>query len=159
MADPIRINGNAYEWASIEIKINGDVFHGFTTCNYGHKRERSKVYGTGRHRAPRGRTSGKYSAEATIGGSLDTCQALRDTLAALAPDGVSYGDVVFQLIVQFIEQGQNPVTVECVDCVIAAEESSNEEGSTEGSAESMPLDVMYLKKNGKTLFDNSDGVR
>lgn len=91
MSDEIRVNGNVHSWGSIILK-------------YGDARERAKVYGMGRHHAPRGRTRGKYTVEpVTLRGPKGTVQQLRALLAQQAPDGVSYGDVEFQIVVQYTE--------------------------------------------------------
>lgn len=158
MADAIRVNDNQYDWGSIVIKVDGDEFYGFTAVSHSQKRERSKAYGTGKHRAPRGRTRGRYSAEGKITGWKSSIQALRKKLAALSPDGKSYGDAVFQVVVQYIETDEEPITEELVDCVIASEDASHEE-NTDPLKEEVGIDIMYIKKNGLTLFDNSDGTR
>lgn len=158
MSDAIRVNNNQYDWGSIVIKVDGDEFHGFTAVSHNQKRERSKAYGTGKHRAPRGRTRGRYSAEAKITAWKSSVEALRAKLASLSPDGSSYGDVVFQVVVQYIEADETPITEELVDCVIASEDASHEE-NTDPLKEEIGLDVMYIKKNGRTLFDNSDKTR
>ncbi len=159
MADAQKINGNQYSWSSIELRIDDEPFYGFTSISYSQKRERVKAYGTGAHHAPRGRSAGKYSAEAKLTGWKSSIQALREALAAKASDGVSYGNVEFQVVVQYVEDGsEDPITVEIVDCVIASEDSSEEE-NPDPLKEDLGLDVMYLKKNGLTLFDNSDGAR
>jgi hypothetical protein len=158
MADAIRVNDNQYDWGSIVIKVDGDEFYGFTAVSHSQKRERSKAYGTGKHRAPRGRTRGRYSAEGKITGWKSSIQALRKKLAALSADGKSYGDAVFQVVIQYIEADEEPITEELVDCVIASEDASHEE-NTDPLKEEVGIDIMYIKKNGLTLFDNSDGTR
>lgn len=158
MSDAIRVNGNQYDWGSITIKIAGEDYTGFTAVSHSQKRERGKAYGTGRHHAPRGRTGGKYSAEGKITGWKGSVQALRAALAGQASDGVSYGNTVFQVVVQYFEDDETPITEELVDCVIASEDASHEEG-TDPLKEELGLDIMYVKKNGLTLFDNSDGSR
>lgn len=157
MGDAIRVNGNQYEWGSIVIKIDGDEYHGTTAVNHSQKRERTKAYGTGRHHAPRGRTRGKYSAEGKLTMWKSSAQALRQALANSVGTN-SYGDKVFQVVIQYIETDETPITEELVDCVIASEDASHEE-NTDPLKEEIGLDVMYIKKNGLTLFDNSDGTR
>lgn len=158
MSDQIRVNGNQLDWGSIVIKVQGEEFYGFTAVSHSQKRERTKAYGTGKHRAPRGRTRGKYSAEGKITGWKGSVEALREYLASLSADGQSYGDVEFQVVIQYIEADEKPITEELVDCVIASEDASHEE-NTDPLKEEIGLDVMYIKKNGRTLFDNSDKTR
>ncbi len=158
MSDPIRINGNQYDWGSIVIKIDGEPFYGFTDISYSQKRERVKAYGAGRHHAPRGRTRGKYSSEGKVSAWKSSAEALRQALAAKSADGQSYGDVEFGIVIQYIESDETPITVELFECTIASEDSSESE-SPDPLKEELGLDVMYIKKNGLTLFDNSDGTR
>ena len=106
MSDQIRVNGNQLSWGSIILKLDQDVFTGFTSISFADKRERVKAYGQGRHHAPRGRSRGKYTIEPVkLTGWKDSVQIFRTQLAARSPDGKSYGDVEFQIIVQYVEIG------------------------------------------------------
>lgn len=161
MADQVRINGNVHSWGSIVVKIDGDRYSGFTSVSYGDKRERVKAYGMGRHHAPRARSRGKYSTDPVkLGGPKSSIQALRAALAAQASDGVSYGDVEFQLSVQYVEAGvdggDEPMQVDIENCVITANSSSDEEG-TDPLKDEVECDCMLIRRNGLTLFDSSQG--
>jgi hypothetical protein len=158
MADQIRVNGNLYSWGSIKCKVAGELFHGFTTISYADKRERVKAYGMGRHHAPRGRSSGKYSTDPVkLAGPKSTMQALRASLALLAPDRVSYGNVEFQLIIQYVEPGEVPMNVEIEGCVITGNSTSDEENA-DPKNEECEIDCMLIRRNGLTLFDSSRGA-
>src|SRR5262245_32419230 len=101
MADQYRINGNALSWASITLRVGDEVLTGFTGLTYADKRERTFVYGMGKHHAPRARTRGKYSVEPVkLKGPKSTMHALRTKLASLSPDGNSYGDYEFHINAQ-----------------------------------------------------------
>lgn len=152
MADSARINRNEYSWASITVKVEGEVFSGFTEITYGHKRTRSKTYGMGRSYAPRGRTSGKYEVDnTTLKGPHDTVMALRDFLASKSESGKSYGDVSFQIVVQYLE-GDEDITVELNDNVIVSESFSQSEGP-DGLEVEIELDTMGILVNGMSLHD------
>lgn len=152
MADSVRVNGNEYSWGSIIVKIDGEVFYGFTEISFGHKRTRSKVYGMGRHHAPRGRTRGKYEVDPVkLKGPLRTWKALREKLASMSESGTSYGDVPFQIVVQYLE-GDEEVTYEFEDNVIAGETNSHSEGP-DALEEEVELDTMGIRKNGLTLWE------
>jgi hypothetical protein len=154
MADQIRVNGNQHSWGSIVCKIDGDRYFGFTSINYADKRERVKAYGMGRHQAPRGRSRGKYSTDPVkITGWKGSIQSLRDALAAKSANGASYGDVEFEIVVQYIETGENPITVEIGRCVWVGNSSSEEEGA-DPLKEEIELDCMTIRRNGQTLFDS-----
>lgn len=156
MSDAIRVNGNQFSWGSISVKINGDRYYGFTAIGYGDSRERVMAYGMGRAHAPRGRSLGKYTTEpVTLTGWKDTMAALRSALAQ-AGDGTSFGDTVCQIVVQYVEAGNTPVTVELEDCVMTKATSTDEE-SPDPSKEEAEFSCMRIRRNGLTLFA-ADGV-
>ncbi|MCH8084608.1 MAG: hypothetical protein IH885_10275 [Myxococcales bacterium] len=156
MSDEIRINGNAHSWGSITVKFDGDRFFGFTSIGYADARERVKAYGMGRAQAPRGRSRGKYTTEpVTLTGWKGSVQQLRQALAD-AGDGESYGDTLFQIVVQYVEADDTPVTVELEDCVWTKNTSSDEEGP-DPLSEDIEIDCMRIRRNGLVLFDNSEG--
>lgn len=160
MADQIRVNGNIYSWGSIRAIIAEEVYTGFTSISYGDKRERVQVYGMGRHHGPRGRTAGKYSTDpGKLGGPTGSVAALRARLAQLAADGVSFGNVEFQIVIQYVEPGSSeiPLTVELDRCVLTANTSSHEE-SADPTREEVEINYMLVRRNGLTLFDGTQGA-
>ncbi len=157
MADQIRVNGNLHSWGSITVKLDGERFHGFTAIKYSDSRERVKAYGMGKHHAPRGRSRGKYAVEPVgLTGPKSTVQALRDALAARSTGGTSYGDVEFDIVVQFIEANDLAITDELEACVWTKNTVSHEEGP-DPLSEEVELDCMKIRRNGKVLFDESGG--
>ena len=155
MSDEIRVNGNLHSWGSIVVKLNDDRFYGFSAINYSDSRERVKAYGMGRHHAPLGRSRGKYATEPVqITGRKGAVQQLRKALAD-AGDGENYGDVEFQVVVQYIESDDTPITDELDRCVWVKNTSSHEEGP-DPLTEDFELDCMLIRRNGLTLFDNSE---
>lgn len=157
MSDAVRINGNQHSWGSIILKIDGDRYYGFTAISYNDKRTRSKGYGLGRHHAPRGRTRGKYELDPVkLTGWKSSIQELRRALATRSANGLSYGDVEFQVTVQYIENGEQPITVEIERCVITGNSASDEE-NPDPLKEELEIDCMLIRRNGLTLFDSSQG--
>ncbi len=157
MSDAIRVNGNQLSWGSIVLKIGGARFYGFTGISFADKRERVKAYGMGRHQAPRGRSRGKYTVEPVkLTGWKGSMQEVREALAALSVDGISYGDVEFEITVQYVEADEIPMTVEIEHCVWGANTTSDEEGP-DPLKEEVELDCMLIRRNGLTLFDSSAG--
>jgi hypothetical protein len=157
MADQIRVNGNQISWGSIIFKLDSERFTGFTAISYSDKRERVKAYGMGRHHAPRGRSRGKYTVEPVkITGWTASVQALREGLARRAADGVSYGDVEFQGLVQYIEATEQDITVELDRLVWLTNTTSNEE-APDPLKEEFELDCMLIRRNGLVLFDQTEG--
>lgn len=158
MADQIRVNNNQFSWGSIILKLNDDRFYGFTGITYADKRERVKGYGMGRHQAPRGRSRGKYTTDPVkLTGFKSSIAAFRAALAAQATDGKSYGDVEFEILVQYVETGEDPQDVEIERCVWTGNSTSEEEGA-DPLKEEIEIDCMLIRRNGATLFDDSEGV-
>ncbi|MBA3841099.1 MAG: hypothetical protein H0X39_00490 [Actinobacteria bacterium] len=158
MGDQVRINGNLYSWSSIKLKVGGEVYTGITSVGYSDKRERVKGYGQGRHHAPYGRSAGKYTPDnVKVTMWRNSAQLLRAALARLAPDGISYGNVEFQLVIQYIEFGGDPITVDIDRCVFASNESGDEE-SPDPLKENLEFDPMVIRRNGLTLFDSTQGA-
>lgn len=156
MSDEIRVNGNAHSWGSITIKAASQQFTGFTEISYADSRERAKGYGMGKHQAPMRRSRGKYSVEnPKLKGFKASIQQLREDLAAQG-DGTNYGDVEFLVVIQYIETGDKSITVQLGRCVIVKNSSSESEGA-DPLQEEIELDCMWIKRNGKTLFDSSSG--
>lgn len=159
MADKVRINGNVYSWGSIVIKILGERYTGFQSISYADKRTRKKVMGGGKHQAPRGKTRGKYEAEdSKLKGPIESMQALREALAKASPDAASYGDIEFEVDVQFVEEtsNQTPHLVQLIGCHIAGFSSSNDEGEDE-MAEECTISVTKILRDGLPMFDASEG--
>lgn len=155
--DQIRVNGNVHSWGSIIVKVGGFRFTGFTSINYGDKRERVKLWGMGRHHAPRGRSSGKYTPDPVqLGGPKSSFNALREALALLSPDQASYGNVEFEIAVQFIEFDELPMNVGIEGCVWSGDSSKHEE-SPDPLKDEAEFDCMRIRRNGKTLFDSTTG--
>jgi hypothetical protein len=158
MSDQLRVNGNQYSWGSIVLKLDNDRFTGFTGITYADKRERVKAYGMGRHHAPRGRSRGKYSVEPVkLTGWRGSVQIFRQQLALRALDQRSYGDVEFQIILQYIESGELPLTVEIDRCVVTGNNASDEE-NPDPLKEELEIDPMLIRRNGLVLFDSSQGA-
>lgn len=156
MADPLRINGNMVSWGSIVLKIDSDRYVGFTSISFADKRERVKGYGAQRHQAPRGRSRGKYTIDPVkLVGWKSSVAALRDALAKRSKDGVSYGDVEFEVVVQYVEDGEIPQTINIERCVFSSNSTSDEE-SADPLKEEIELDAMLIRRNNLVLFDASE---
>lgn len=157
MADEVRVNGNAMGWASVEFKVGGERFYGVKSISYSDSRTRSKVWGMGRHQAPRGQTSGKYDVDpvqVTI--EKESAKALRAALAAKSADSKSFGSVEFEIVVQYTEGARN-VTDELHRCTWSKSTSKSEEGP-DALYEDVEFNCLQIEWDGKTLFDGSEGA-
>lgn len=148
--DKVYIQGNAYSWASTTFKVDGQVLNGVVGCKFSDKRERVKIYGAGKSHAPRGRTRGKYTAEASITLWKDSSEALRKYL------GKQYGDREFTLTVQFFESALSVVSVELTRCIYGGTDEDVQE-SPDGLKDEIALDPMTISRNGRTLYDSTSG--
>jgi hypothetical protein len=154
--DRERILGNALSWASWTLRVKGNEFYGVLKMSIGQKRERAKVYGTGRARKPRGRTGGKYSATCKMTVARGSTNDLIAFLAQYADDGISYGNVEFDLVGQQVENGNETPTFYVVNgCVIADENFDDDGESIDASKDEIELDPLEVIKNGLTLYDNT----
>ncbi len=155
MPDQTRINGTMHGWSSVVAKLDGDRFFGFKSIAYGDSRERGKGYGMGRHYSPRGRTAGKYTPEpVAVTMEKETARALRAALAQKASDGKSFGNVVFQIVVQYVEPDGTSITDELEDCVWVKTSAKSEE-SPDPLYEDVEFDCMRIRWNGTTLYDGT----
>lgn len=158
MADDIRVNGNLKSWGSLQFRVAGERIYGFTNVTFADKRERVKGYSMARHHAPYGRSAGKYSTDPVkVTGWADSVQALREAIAAQSADGLSYGNVLFQGLLQYIEPDESEITVE-FDRLVWTGNSATVEEAPDPLKEDFELDVMFIRRNGLVLFDGSEGM-
>lgn len=147
----IAVNGEVYDWGDITIKIAGERFEGITAINYSQKRERVKVYGMNKSRAPIGTTAGKYNAEdGKISCNSQCAQDIRDHLATLG-GGISYGDTKFPIIVIRTRKTGAVITDVLPGCWIISDD-----GGGEDSPDQLKEEIAFgctgpITRNGKTL--------
>jgi hypothetical protein len=157
-ADAIRINGHQVSWGSIKVKVAGETFLGFTSLSYGDSLEVAVAHGMGKHQAPRGRSRGKYVVDPVkLGGPPSSMHALRQKLASMSPDGQSYGGVEFQIVAQYVEEGEPPMTTEIESCRYVKNVNNREEGS-DVIKDEIEISAMMIRRNGLTLCDSSEGT-
>lgn len=152
----LRINGKAFDWGSVRLKIDGRLYTGVKSIKYGHKRTRAKVPSMGKSRRAIGKTAGKYETEDTVLSMLRrTAQDLRDHLASRSSDGASYGDPQFTITVQYIESGIGPVKDEILNCNIDGDGGGGEDG-TDPLYEDVVISCLKIKRNGKVLHASAN---
>jgi hypothetical protein len=154
MAD-VKINGRRFSHASLEAKLDGDVYRGFKSINWKQSMKPTKVMADGP--MPVGRTLGEYEAEADCEMLLQNATALRKSLAAKAEDGISYGLVEFDILCYFSEGASDPVhEVKLVGCRWESEDNSTAQGP-DALVEKIGLSVMWIEKDGLRLYAPPDG--
>lgn len=158
MGDQLNINGAAHNWNSVVLKIAGDRYVGITSITYSEKMEATLGYGLGRHHAPTRRAAGKYvPGEVKIKGYKSTIESIRQQIALMAPDQRSYGVPQFEVSLQYIESGDTPLAVQAIKCKIMGTDESAEE-NPDPLYDELTLQPMYYLKNGRTLFDSTQGL-
>ena len=148
----VRINGVAYDHGSHIIRINGVIYEGIQAIKYSQKRSRAKNMGQGRSGRPKGWTKGKYSAEdGSITMDKQDAARLRTDLATKAGNGC-YGDAVFPITVQAVEDGLPSLNDELFECVYLGDDGGTDVSSEDPSKEEIPFGCQYIKRDGKTLY-------
>ena len=121
------MNGVRHTWASVEARFSGRIFY-FPEINYSRTRERPYVYVN--HPDPIAKVRGKnnYAADATM--LLAEWNALQAILAQQgAQQGVGYGDVFFDILVSYNENGFDVITDTLKGCTMDSTEAAGAEGT------------------------------
>ena len=139
------VNGVRHSWASIEVKIVGQIFYA-TAVNYSRKRNRTIVREN--HPDPVGKTKGSNDYSADIEMLLAEYNALQAALIAAAnTQGLNggYGDVFFQVVVNYSENGLDTITDNILGCTMDSTEASNAEGTdpSKRKFEMSPLKILF----------------
>lgn len=139
------INGYRYSWASVEAKVAGQVYY-LTSVNYSRKRNRTMVRVNHPDPISKTRGSNDYSADGEF--LLSEFNALQAALIAQAnQQGLNggYGDVFFQIVVQYSENGLDTITDTINGCTLDSTEASNAEGTdaTKRKVEFNPLKILF----------------
>lgn len=123
MPTPIQyplVNGVRHSFASIELKLNSQIFVGFKSINYTRTRNRSLVRGNSPD--PLGKTMGEneYSADCEL--YVAEWNLFQELL------GPGYGDVFFQVLVTYSANGFDTIQDVINGCTMDSTEASNSQG-------------------------------
>jgi hypothetical protein len=153
MSDEIRINGIAHSWGSTKLKLDGERYSGVMSISYSDKLETAFGYGMGKDQKPRSVSRGKYVPEQVVMKvQTSTAQAIREMLANKG-DGKSYGTVQIPIVLQYLEDDEEEITVEFENCRLVEDGSSDEEGSDVLTVELKFL-TFGIIRNGLTLYQS-----
>ncbi len=109
MASTVLINGNSYDWASIEITLLGKKLFGVTAIDYSDSVEIEDIYGAGKFAVTRG--TGQYKAECKITLASEEVNQLQK---ALQP-GKRLQDIgMFDIIVAYLPADATKRTVDVI---------------------------------------------
>lgn len=133
------INGNRYDYSSVEITLNGSRVLGISECSYTSALEPGTVFGTGAQIL--GRTRGQLEES----GSMTLYkQEFTELIAAL---GQGYMEAAFDVTVSYRDTG-SPLTTDVLrGCRITSVADSPAQGS-DAIAVSCDLHVMLIERGG-----------
>lgn len=137
------VNGARHSFASIELKLNTQLFVGFKSINYSRTRSRTLVRGNSPDPIGKTRGDNEYSADCEL--YLAEWNLFQSQL------GKGYGDQYFQVVVTYSENGFDTITDTLIGCTIDSTEVSQGQGS---DALTRKFNLMPLK----ILFNNIDDL-
>ena len=152
MTTPIQYpqtNGARHSWVSIEANIAGQIFY-ITSVNYSRKRTRTMVRVNHPDPVAKTRGSNEYSADCEmLLAEFNALQAALVTQAQNAPGPatVGYGDIQFQVVVSYTENGLDTVTDTITGCTMDTTDASNAE-STDPTKRKFDLAPLKIYFNG-----------
>lgn len=135
------VNGVRHSFASIELKLDGQVFIGFKSISYSRKRDRGIVHGN--HPDPIGKTRGKNTYE----GSCELYLAEWQFFVTGVLGGAGYGDRFFDVLVTYSENGFDTIQDVIKGCTMDSTEGEGSEG-TDALTRKVDLKPLKILFNG-----------
>lgn len=139
------VNGRRYSFASIEITANGKTYLGMKEVSYTDTCEPGEIRGTGQQLL--GRTAGDYACEASMTPYREEADDLIESL------GDGWMLKVFDVVVNYSEEGAPMKTDRIVGCRIKSSENNHSQG-TDGLENPLELHPMYILRNGIAPIPN-----
>ena len=130
------INGNLYDWESVEIMGVSGVMAGATEISYNDERSIEARYGKGS--VPRGFGRGNYKASGSVTLDLDEYEKLK-----LACGGSVYNNTPIPIVVKYANDDQLPVIDVLPKCMFTKNDTSAKQG--EVTAGERKLDFIILE--------------
>ena len=148
------INGNRYDWSSIELKLAGQIYVGVKSLNFDEELTPGEVYGT--HAQIIGRTRG----ELKVTGSFELYVADADIfIAGLAALG-GYLETRFNVGAQYLETPVStaPTTRDLLDCRVTKISEGHSQGS-DALTTKFDIHVMRMLRNGAAPLSKMLGAQ
>lgn len=152
---PQIINANRYDYSSIEIAIDGLPILGqdIISVSYKQSLKSEKVYGGSP--MPRGRTRGRYEADASM---EITKEVYGNLIEALSQDTqYGYMEKPFNITVTYQDVGGPLIVDELIGCRLGEDEDSHKSGP-EGLTVRCTLDPVYIVRNGRNAVGEQLGI-
>lgn len=133
------IRGVKYDFSSVEVDINGEIFTDIQAVDYSDTVSRSFLRGA--NAVPLGRTRGEYEAT----GSITLSKRGGADLKALLGNG--FYEVSFDMTVSYSEAEEGVITDKVIGCQFESNENAHATGP-DPLVEVFPLSVMRILWNG-----------
>ena len=132
------INGLRHSFASVEMKVRGQIYIGFKSVNYNRTRSRSEARGP--HPDPLGKTQGenKYTGDIEF--------FLAEFVRLITDLGPGYGDIQFPVVVTYSSNGFDTIMDELQGCTIDTTDASN--AGTDPTVRKIDLNPTKILFNG-----------
>lgn len=135
------INGQLYDWESIEIQLPGGIVVGVTSIDYDDERPIEERYGKGS--TPRGYGRKNYKASAKMELDLDEAERLQYALG-----GSVYDTQPFPIIISYGDLGM-PIVIDALpSCMIVKTSSGGKQGDDNVGGRKYDLKVLEPIKWG-----------
>ncbi|BCS54561.1 hypothetical protein [Geobacter sp. SVR] len=129
------VNGNLYDWESIEVQLPSGICIGITNIDYDDERPIEERYGKGN--VPRGFGRKNYKASAKMELDLDEAERLR-----MALGGSLYDGLPFPIVVSYASEGLPIVTDILPACKITKTSTGGKQGDDNVGARKLDLKVL-----------------
>ena len=147
------INGNHYDWESVEIRLPSGVAVGVEEISYKDERKIDPRYGKGS--TPHGYGRGNYSATGSMTLDREEAEQLRGALG-----GGWYTLNPFNVVVSYANHDMPTVTDVLKDCHITGADTSAKQGDSNVSQMKFEMQILSpIEWNGSpAYFDGRDGA-
>ena len=164
MAEILRVGGRQYGWNSCLARVDGQLWQGFTSVDWGEKMDVETVYSQTQDGVPLGDTGGQYSVETfTFKMITEYWEQLKLYLSTApgfngergAPG--SYGETKFHFQLSIFEVflgAQFPITIDAVPCRVMSAKGAAAKGAAVLETE-VACWVRQMTINGLTLYSPS----
>jgi hypothetical protein len=140
--EPI-INGHRYSYASIEVIVNGIIIVGVRSVTYASTLEPGVIYGSDAQKL--GRTPGEVKHRCELEIYRREWTVLMETL------GQSFGRTLFDVVVQYAEEGDEGVTTDAIyACRVTEVELANQDDNNATTVR-LALDPMEIRLGANQL--------
>lgn len=148
------INGNRYDFTSLECMVNGVPYRGLKSLDYEDGLDPKKSYGTSAQ--PLGRNRGVYDASGSAEFYREDWNVIAPLLAALGNGGL--GEANFLIVAQYGDFGAQNVTDQLIGCRIKKVSNSHAQGASELTVK-VELDIMSILRNGVPMLSPASMVK